>query len=313
MTFRTAFLSSALFIAAAAGCYTGSAVDTNRAPDAPSANVDGTEPGSQQPGTTPVDGTPTGVPCEIAEFLKTQCSECHGGTPSGGAPNRLLTWDDLSAPSEGDPSTTVAQLALSRIQSTKRPMPPERRLAKSTVDMFAKWVADGLPKGTCNAPKPGEEPKQVEPGPDGGPDVAPSVCSSGVNAPPESFGTELMKPGNACIACHTKVLATGAGDPSRMQFELAGTVYKTLHEPNDCNGMAGTKVLIVDATGTTFTLPVNAAGNFKRYTQFQRPYTAMVIRGNKIRKMNTPQTDGDCNGCHTERGENGAPGRIMAP
>src|SRR4051812_45483555 len=98
MMLRTAYLASALFVAAATGCYTGSAVDTNRAPDAPSAEVDGTEPGSQNPGTTPADSAPVGVPCDVADFLKTQCSECHGAKPSGGAPNRLLSWEDLSAP-----------------------------------------------------------------------------------------------------------------------------------------------------------------------------------------------------------------------
>jgi hypothetical protein len=29
--------------------------------------------------------------------------------------------------------------------------------------------------------------------------------------------------------------------------------------------------------------------------------------------MSTLQSSGDCNGCHTEQGKNGAPGRIFLP
>jgi len=29
--------------------------------------------------------------------------------------------------------------------------------------------------------------------------------------------------------------------------------------------------------------------------------------------MTAPQTSGDCNGCHTQTGANGAPGRITLP
>jgi hypothetical protein len=39
----------------------------------------------------------------------------------------------------------------------------------------------------------------------------------------------------------------------------------------------------------------------------------MVVKGNEVREMKTPQYDGDCNGCHSEWGDSGAPGRVMAP
>ena len=312
MNLRPALLTSALLLAAAAGCYTGSAVDSNRGPDAPTTATDGTDP--------PLDGeagargskgpaAPTGMPCDVAEVLTTACTTCHGATLTGGAPNRLLTYEDLAAPSEDDANVTMAEVSLARMRSTKRPMPPagEAKLAPDAVSVFETWIGAGMPRGTC-----GEEPADAGKAPgtaiDGGvkdaaPDAA-SVCTSGSFVAAGTPPSALMKPGKACIACHN---ATGAP-----HFEIAGTVYPTMHEPNDCNGVAGLKVLIIDATGTTHTMTTNAAGNFMRVSALPRPYRAMIVKGTTIREMKTPQFDGDCNGCHSEWG-NKSPGRVMAP
>ena len=115
-----------------------------------------------------------------------------------------------------------------------------------------------------------------------------------------------MHPGKTCIDCHS----TKGGPP----YAFAGTVYPTMHEPDDCNGATkpGLSVLLIDATGKTHTMPVNAAGNFFRVTSIPMPYRALVVDGSKVREMKTPQTDGDCNGCHSEWGTQ-SPGRVMAP
>lgn len=42
------------------------------------------------------------------------------------------------------------------------------------------------------------------------------------------------------------------------------------------------------------------------------PYTAKVIRDGVESKMLTPQSNGDCNACHSVDGASGAPGRIVA-
>jgi hypothetical protein len=117
----------------------------------------------------------------------------------------------------------------------------------------------------------------------------------------------MMRPGEACIACHS----SGEGP----RYSIAGTVYPTAHESNDCNGASdpNVQVVITDATGATITLPLNSAGNFESRQSIATPYTAKVISGTKVRAMATPQTSGDCNSCHTEQGNNGAPGRIIAP
>ena len=309
MTKRTALLSGVMAVAAAAGCYTGSAVDANRGPDAPAVDTDGTDPpddGSEGDASRAVLAK-TGLPCDVAELLTESCAECHGVRLSGGAPNRLLTHEDLVAPSEADPEMTVAEVSLARMKSTKRPMPPTGKLGSDRIAIFETWVESGMPKGTCGE-DPGAKNDVSSPKDAGGKDAAPeaaSVCTSKSSAPAGSPPSALMKPGKACIECHT-----AAGAPA---FEIAGTVYPTLHEPNDCNGVSGVKVLIIDAAGNMIQLPTNAAGNFMRVTSFPRPYRAMVVKGNDVREMKTPQYDGDCNGCHSEWGENGAPGRVMAP
>ena len=43
------------------------------------------------------------------------------------------------------------------------------------------------------------------------------------------------------------------------------------------------------------------------------PFTAKVTHQGRERAMTTTQTSGDCNGCHTQAGANGAPGRITLP
>ncbi len=123
-----------------------------------------------------------------------------------------------------------------------------------------------------------------------------------------------MDPGQACISCHSQ-----QGGPS---FLVGGTVYPTGHEPDNCAGVTASdiKVIVTDANGTEHAMTPNATGNFylqnSRRTPitFKLPYTARVERGGKVvEQMGAAQTVGDCNSCHTEKGANGAPGRIAAP
>jgi hypothetical protein len=119
-----------------------------------------------------------------------------------------------------------------------------------------------------------------------------------------------MAPGQACISCHT-----ANGGPS---FVIAGTVFPTAHEPNNCDGANGTTngamVVITDKNGTVHNVSVNSVGNFYLASQtLALPFTAQVVQNGKTRAMGTPQSTGDCNSCHTENGANGAPGRIMLP
>ncbi len=136
--------------------------------------------------------------------------------------------------------------------------------------------------------------------------VATSVCPSGVKWIGGKSESPEMNPGQACISCH----ATEKG-PALL---IAGTVYSTLSQANDCNGLAGVKVQITDANRQVTTLTSNAAGNFfleSKSGSIALPYTAKIITpSGGERPMVSPQMSGDCNSCHTEKGSGGAPGRI---
>jgi hypothetical protein len=128
-------------------------------------------------------------------------------------------------------------------------------------------------------------------------------CTSGVtwNGVTED---QNMRPGEACPTCHSN-------------FYLAGTVYPTGHEPNDCDGVdgltTGVTVVVTDATGNVITLYPNAVGNFYTSITITPPFHAKVVLNGEERVMPVAQTTGSCNTCHTQSGAHGAPGRITLP
>jgi hypothetical protein len=141
----------------------------------------------------------------------------------------------------------------------------------------------------------------------------PPVCTSGVTWTGGNTKSVNMQPGSACRTCHVV-----GGQASGKSMDIAGTVYPTGHEPDDCNGIGGANVIITDVNGTEHSLAVNAVGNFYNMDLFgiaaiPKPYTARVEAGGRTRAMLSAETDGTCNSCHTEQGASGAPGRIKLP
>lgn len=291
----TLLLALALLLAAGAACYTGPDVGASFA--APR----GTSPGAD------AGVTVSGLPCEIAELVAKHCGACHADPPRTGAKSTLTSREALLTEWEGRPLGVVA---LERMRDTSSPMPPEGLLPEVDVAAFAAWVEAGMPEGTCGAI--------------GGTPTAPVklTCTSGRFWTEDADeGDERMTPGQACIACHTRENAEHRKDDDDDDDELeapaftaAGTVYRTLHEPDDCFGFgsAGVQVVLTGADGRKHILPVNQAGNFMTETPLALPYTASVVRVGKTRAMKTAQTDGDCNGCHAAEGGE-APGRIVGP
>ena len=120
-----------------------------------------------------------------------------------------------------------------------------------------------------------------------------------------------MEPGQACINCHG---STGGEAP---KFVIAGTLYPTGHEPDNCNGVngsTGAKVVVTGSNGTVVTLTPNSVGNFYSSTTLPPPYKAKVVNTAGVeRVMSGTASSGDCNSCHTLSGANSAPGRITLP
>lgn len=251
---------------------------------------------------------PTGLPCDLVDVIKARCVSCHSDPPVNKAPIPLLSYDDLTAKSAADPSATYAQRSVLRMQSAVSPMPPGAGVSSTPAEIaaFDDWIQAGYPKGDCSPP-------------DAGPPDDAGMPPTSFNDPPactsnltwlfgDSLG-EFMHPGRACVACHK---TKGGKAPI---FAVAGTVYPTGHEPDECISSAVTtaSIEITDANGQVTTLKPNLSGNFTSKQSLALPYTAKLKYNGQERAMTTPQNDGDCNSCHTQAGSNGAPGRIRLP
>jgi mono/diheme cytochrome c family protein len=244
------------------------------------------------------------LPCEVETVLRKRCQSCHSSHPASTAIVSLITYADLTAQSKADPSVTVAARSLKRIRDIESPMPPAPVSPPTAAEIavLEAWVEAGKPPGSCDS--------RGEPSHD--PYDAPPVCSSDNYWTGGTSGSPWMMPGRACIACHRTTNGHGP------RFTVAGTVFPTAHEPDKCYGVpaaTGAKVIITDANGLELPpIPVSAGGNFNViWTSLAVPYRAKVVVGDSERVMLTPQTNGDCNGCHTQAGAEGARGRILLP
>jgi len=246
----------------------------------------------------------SGLPCDVAAVINAKCASCHSNPPTAGAPTALLSAADLQAPAKTNPSVTMAQQSVTRMKAAVAPMPPQGGSTDAEIAAFQTWIDAGYPTGDC--------------GGTGMPDPAfsgPSVCTSNRLWATNNYDShEQMQPGLACNSCHNK-----SGDAPI--YSAAGTVYPTGHEPNLCYGISGSVmtdviVRITDKNGVNHDLKPGPTGNFTYKGSLALPYTAMVISSKGQRIMSSPQTNGDCNLCHTDAaGGNGstAAGRIVIP
>ena len=259
--------------------------------------------GDLAPDATTVIAAAGGLPCDVKAILSDHCQTCHGATLAGGAPIHLVTYGDLVATNrDGVP---IAQRALDRMRNSQAQMPPPPATSVTGTELatFQTWVAAGSPSSDC---KSGGN----------GPFDGPVVCTSGTHWTSGNAESPLMHPGLPCISCHASsgdgLTSHEHGEPPPI-FRVAGTVYPTGHEPNDCNGATTAVVEVTDATGAVTRLPVNAAGNFFTLAALPAPIHVAVAANGKRRAMSMSPPTGDCNSCHTQDGANLAPGRIALP
>lgn len=286
-----------------AGCYGGASLDVGTPGSTAEEPVDAPQlpPGASAPPTPGMPPSPLGdgtLPCEIAALLAAECQSCHSSPPKG-APMPLVTHAELTAPAASDPSRTVAQRSLERMKSATSPMPPSGASLADIATLEA-WVAAGAPKGSCGS--------TPDAGPSTPPGPQPTVCSSGDFWNGGNDGSPLMHPGMACITCHR-----GQAGDDAPRLTIAGTVYPTLHEKNDCYGDKDVVVEVTDAAGKVVSLTSNNYGNFLSTTALAMPIRARVLFQGRVREMVGAQPSADCNSCHTEQGASGAPGRILRP
>ncbi len=274
-------------------------------------NGSGAGAGTGSPGGSGVSVSASGLPCDVQTFLGNRCQTCHGAVPAGGAPSTLVTYQDLTAPSRSDPTQTEAAMAVSRMLNTTLPMPPRPGTPATAADVavLQTWIAAGYPMGSCGGGGGTADGGVADGGgTPGDPFAAAPVCTSKTLWTQGTRGSASMQPGVACINCHS----SGEGP----RFALAGTVYPTAHEPDQCDGasgVTGVAIVITGADGKTVTLTPNAAGNFSSSAAVTTPYQAKVTYMGRERLMVAAQTSGDCNSCHTQSGANAAPGRILLP
>jgi hypothetical protein len=246
-------------------------------------------------------GVSSDLPCAVADVLVASCLGCHGAPPTNGAPQALNSLAALQAASPNYPSQSNGQRAVVRMASTTSPMPPSPNPAVSATDQsgFAAWVTSGMPAGSCSSVVDAGT-VTVDPILNAAP-----TCTSGLYW--TSGENSDMRPGEACIACHSR-----NGGP---RFTVAGTVFPTGHEYDDCDSPAakGAVVTVTDANGATASFTANGVGNFDGNASVTFPITAVLSFGGKTRAMVTAVPSGDCNSCHTQSGTNNAPGRIALP
>ncbi|HEY8076651.1 MAG TPA: CxxxxCH/CxxCH domain-containing protein [Labilithrix sp.] len=125
------------------GC-TSAADDGNAgaiADDAGNVQPASTAAGPSGPPATPVKGA--GFTCEVKKLLTVKCQTCHTDPPAGGAVMPLMTVQDMLDWSKSDPTKTVAQLALERMRSTDKPMPPAdfgNAATPDEIQAFEAWT-----------------------------------------------------------------------------------------------------------------------------------------------------------------------------
>lgn len=289
--------------------------------------VDASQPDASDDGSAPVDGglpattqteTPDDLPCAVADILTRECVSCHGPTLASGGVD-VTHVEAMDALSPDYASVTVAERCLVRMQSATLPMPPSGPSPTSAeVATLRAWIDAGTPTrasddASCDT-SGGTDPivPTTTPPPTGSTDPlnASPTCTSATlvarTGDDGVTGDADMNPGVACLACHKSK-------------RVGGTLYPTGHEPDLCNGIGdGAQVIIADASGATYTLPVAASGNFQLKgvagaTSLKMPYTAKVVYNGKTRAMLSAQYDADCNACHSASGTQGAPGRVTLP
>jgi Copper type II ascorbate-dependent monooxygenase, C-terminal domain/Copper type II ascorbate-dependent monooxygenase, N-terminal domain len=179
----------------------------------------------------PVDD---GIPCVVAAVVRDNCQRCHAEQPLFGAPMALTTAQAFRGARSAADSRPVFQVALDRVQSAARPMPPEPyMLGEADRGVLVDWLKAGAPEkaaGTCGDPAPT---------PDGGA-PPPQLCPEGSEvyrahapgAPDQGFVIPTMAASGVDMTmCFTFARRPGA-EPLGISWEPVLDNAHVLHHMN---------------------------------------------------------------------------------
>lgn len=200
----------------------------------------------------------------------------------------------LAAPSSASPPSSQASASSMPAPQSSSHAPQG---SSTVVASSATHPASSASPSTSTAP--GQDPPLT------GSDTTGPTCVTNSRWLLGDLKTAIMHPGRDCIACHA---TRGA-----VRFSTAGTVNASLHDEDDCQGVAGVTVRITNANGSQIEMTTNFNGNFDSQDTVVAPYQVVLIKGASQRRMVSHQSAGACMTCHTMDGSGGAPGRIVTP
>lgn len=270
----------------------------------------------------------------VGAVLLTSCgAESDGGAAVGGETHFLLTCGDECGPGltciDGactrrcEPGYSSCTELSAEAECVSAPEDgAERPVFGGTCDVLCTGDAECASLGTgyscrSGACRAAPQARQLalssarSPGPTLVRAVEADTCHSGLRWVGGDSPSAEMQPGSDCVGCHRE---TGA-----RPLLLGGTVYPTGGlgwEPplDDCFGLEGVEVIVVDAEGRERSTVTNRAGNFYfqgRESELALPYTASIrwnMNGAEVRTlMFTEPSYGGCARCHSSRAESTGP------
>ena len=280
-----------------------------------------------EPGESPFAWNPyePGSTCDVArEVFGPYCVSCHDGVQEpldlrgpalAGLVGQVGAEFGQTLVVAGDPDASfLYKKCIAPGVGEGDLMPATGAIPAAALATLRAWIEDGAPActGTGNDIQVGG-PVAFGGPPSGFTTTHPSwaahgTCGSGQWWQYEGgFATPSMHPGNDCNGCH----AMDEGP----NFAYAGTVYPQLTDPDDCRGVPGVVVEILDgADQVVARATTNIAGNFSIDGGWLSSYRARLSYQGRTREMNLPvEGNGSCNTCHGPSGAEGAPGRVVAP
>ncbi|WGD34951.1 hypothetical protein [Olleya sp. YS] len=90
--------------------------------------------------TTPIpEGQKVTYTADIKSIMDNNCTSCHSNPPVNGAPNSLMTFQDVS----NQANTVLNRISLQSGEGGAMPLGAPR-LPQASIDLFQQWIDDGL-------------------------------------------------------------------------------------------------------------------------------------------------------------------------